>query len=153
QRLGFLWMVKLAFAVCGEQQHFCLRSLRKLVQFLSIVGQQLRVLTTLILQPAKTDLRNRTELSRLRQTASLLKQCRGSIRHGFVHLAFVRLHKFERDQASTHRALRFQRRFLCFVRQGLVLVQRFELFSPCGENGCRRDSCIFAIRIWVPCLG
>jgi hypothetical protein len=87
-------MAKLAFTVCGEQQHFCLRSLRKLVQFLFIVGQQLRVLTSLELQSAKTDLRNRAELSRFRQSAPLLKQRGGSIRHGLVHLAFVRLDKF-----------------------------------------------------------
>ena len=146
-------MAKLAFTVCGEQQHFCLRSFRQLVQFLLIVGQQLRVLTSLVLQPAKTNLRDRTELSRVRQSAPLLKQRGGSVGHGLVHLAFVRLDKFERDQASTHRTLCFQCRFLPFVSQRFVLLQRIELFSPCGEDGCRRDSCIFAIRIWIPGLG
>src|SRR4029450_8642018 len=102
-----------------------------------------RVLTSLKLQSAKTDLRNRAELSCVRQRASFLKQCGRSIRHGFVHLAFVRLDKFERDQASTYSALCFQRRFLCFISQRFVLLQRFELFSTCGEDGCRRTSALF----------
>src|SRR5438876_797620 len=111
------------------------RSRGEIVQFLFIVAQQLRILTSLVLQSAKTDLRNRTELSRVRQRAPLLKQRGGSVGCGLVHLPFVRLDKFERDQASTHCRFCFQRRFLCFVSQRFVLLQRIELLSPCGEDG------------------
>src|SRR5207244_12352521 len=148
----FLGPERLTVTVCGLRQHFCLRCLWLLVQFLFIASQQLRILTSLVLQSAKTDLRERTELSRVRQSAPLLEQRGGSVGHGLVHFASVGLDKFERDQASAHCTLCFQRRFLCFVSQRFVLLKRIEFFSPCVKDRCRSHSRIFAIWVWIPRL-
>ena len=66
-------MTELPLAVCRKQHHLGLARLWKLLQLFLIIGQQLRVLTGLILQPAESNLRDRPELSGFRQGAALLQ--------------------------------------------------------------------------------
>src|SRR5690348_16024197 len=146
-------MAKLSLAVRREQQYFSLRSFGKLLHFLFVFGQQLHVLTSLVLQPAKTDLGESAELSCFRQAASFLEQSGGTLDHSLIGLAFIGLNKFQGDQTSTHCALCFERWFLRLVSQRFVLLERIQLFSTCHEDRCSRHSSILAIGIWIACFG
>ena len=103
----------------------------------------------LVLQPAKTNLRDRTELSCIRRSAAFLEQRGGPLRHGVVDLVFVRLNKLERDQSPAHRALCFQCGLLSFVRKCFILFQRLEFFSARREDGCCRHARILAVWVWT----
>ena len=100
-------MTELPLAVCRQQHHLGLARLWKLLLLFLIIGQQLRVLTGLILQAPQPNLRDGPEFSGFRQGAALLQQARGFIGHCLVDFAFFGLHKIESDHATAHRRLRF----------------------------------------------
>src|SRR5436190_5226849 len=100
-------MSELPLTICCKQQDLGLGGLGKLLQFFFVIGYQLCVLASLVLQPTQTDLRNRPEFSSLRKSATLLQQGSSPIGHCLITFAFVSLNKFECDHPTTHGRLRF----------------------------------------------
>ena len=69
----FVGVTKLPLAVCGKQHHFRLGCFRKFVLLFLVIGQHLRVLAGLVLQPAQSHLRDGTESSGFWKASALLQ--------------------------------------------------------------------------------
>src|SRR5437773_7091972 len=100
-------MSELPLTVCCKQQHLGLGRLGQFLQLSFVIGYQLCVFASLVLQSTQTDLRDCPEFSSLRKSATLLQQGSSPICHGLITFAFVSLNKFEGDHPTTHGGLCF----------------------------------------------
>ena len=153
KRFRFLGVSELTLAVRREQHYFRAHFFRKLLLRFFVIAQELRELTRLILHFHDAKLSQWMPAARLGQRPAFLKQRHRFIRHALVDLAPVRLQKIQRDQTGADSRFGFQCRFLCFVGERLVLLQRVCFSSARERDAGRGFTRVLAIRIRIFRLG